>query len=382
MLTGQRLFTGKTVSHVLGAVLQVEPTWDALPTATPAPLRRLLRRCLNKDQKRRLRDVGEAVVHVEEAAGTPTGERSGAAAVASSPARRRQAISLVAALAVGSVITGLAVWSVMRPGLTEPRAITRFPIALSDPVSRPGRHALALSPDGRHLVYNSGGQLHLRAMDELQAVPIRGTEGAGDPFFSPDGQWIGFSQGAQLKIVSLSGGAAVTLCDAGRISGTSWGEDDVILYGQREEGIWRVPATGGIPELVIAVEDGEQAASPQRLPDSEWVLFTLRTGGSSWQIVAHSLETGDRRVLIDGGKDARFASTGHVVYGLEDTVLAQAFDPDRLMLVGGPVPLLEGVMQRPGTAAVQFSFSNSGSLVFLPGGGRVEHSGLGEPRRR
>ena len=371
MLTGHRAFQGEDVSLTLASVMKSDLNVTRLPHDVPATVRTVLGRCLEKDPKQRVRDIGDVRLAMEGAFETPAPATSDVAAVPKATQRvgwRKASPLMLAALVVGSIITGIGVWSVMRPGPPEPRPITRFSITLSDPFSGTGRHVLAVSQDGRHLVYNAAGQLHLRAMDQLQATPIRGTEGATEPFFSPDGQSIGFWQGGQLKKVSVGGGATVTLCDAANLFGASWGEDDLILYGQGPGGIWQVPSTGGTPEQVIAVEDGEWAHGPQRLPDSEWVLFTLRADGS-WddaRIVVQSPEADNRQILINGGRDARYASTGHLVYALESTVLAQAFDPDRLMISAGPVSLLEGVMRAfAGTGVVQYSIGDNGTLAYV-----------------
>ena len=185
---------------------------------------------------------------------------------------------------------------------------------------------------------------------------VAGTdESAREPFFSADGQWIGFYAGGQLRKVATSGGAPVTLGEANNPWGVSWGTDDMILYGQGSDGIWRVPGTSGTPEVVITMEDGEFAHGPQVLPGDEWVLFTLRPAGVSvWdaaQIVMQSLVTGERVVLIEGGRDARYVETGHLVYALNGVVFAVAFDRDARQVLGGPVPLVEGVRDTNVTGA-------------------------------
>ena len=369
MLTGQRVFTGKTISHVLSAVLQVEPKWDSLPITTPQPLTRLLRRCLEKEPKRRLRDVSEAVIHLEEAAAAPVGSPSTAEA-ASQPAGWRQALPLVlAASLIVAVITGLAVWSVTRPAPPMPPRVTRFSIALSPNMSPGALHGrIALSPSGTHLVYALDDQLYLRAMDQRDAAPIRGTEGALEPFFSPDGQWVGFFADGQIKRVAVTGGAPVALAPANAPYGPSWSVDDTILFGAAE-GIFRVAGAGGTPELISAAESGEAGfARPQLLPGGERILFTTVPGG---QVVIQSLVTGERRVLIDAGVGyARYVPTGHLVYVQDGTLLAVPFDPDQERLTTGPVPLVEGISQAGEqglTGLAQYAYSDNGTLVFVPG---------------
>ena len=209
----------------------------------------------------------------------------------------------------------------------------------------------------------------------MTPVVLAGTDGnPREPFFSPDGQWIGFYLNGQLRKIAASGGAPVTLCDATNPWGASWGEDDSILYGQGPEGIWRVSGQGGTPELLIEVDNsnGESAHGPQLLPGGDEVLFTLSTGGA-WddaRIVVQSLESGERKVLVEGGRDGRYVSTGHLVYARQGTLFAVPFDLNRREVTRGPVSLVEGV--RDGdvrTGAAQFSLSDEGSLVYVPGFG-------------
>jgi hypothetical protein len=202
---------------------------------------------------------------------------------------------------------------------------------------------VASSPDGTHLVYSAENQLYLRAMDQLAAVPIPGTEGGQSPFFSPDGQWVGFWAG-ELKKVSITGGAPMTLCDAASPWGASWGAD----HDQR--------ATG-----------------PQILPGDDAVLFTLAGSaftGTDWEkakIVVQILSKGEQKVLINGGTDARYLPTGHLVYVRAGTLLAVPFDVESLEIEGDPVPIVEGVKEGTGlTGASQFTFSDLGSLLYVP----------------
>jgi serine/threonine-protein kinase len=278
----------------------------------------------------------------------------------------------LAGVIAGGLVIGVAVWALMRP---EPQAVARFqiPLPADQAFSFPGRHMVAISPDGTRVAYTANSGLWLRPLDQLRATSVSGTEAeARSPFFSPDGQWIGFYAAGQLKKVSVSGGAPVTLCAADNPWGASWGPDDLILYGQGPQGIWRVRGTGGTPEMVILVEKGEQAHGPQMLPGGEWVLFTFRARGvSAWdqaQIVVQSLETGERNVVINGGRDARYVPTGHLVYALNGVVLAVPFDLGARRVAGGPVSLVEGVATAGGiTGAVQFSIATNGSLIYALG---------------
>ena len=243
--------------------------------------------------------------------------------------------------------------------------------------------AVDLSPDGTRVVYAANGALWLRSVDQLEAVAIAGTENARGPFFSPDSQSIGFWADGQLRRVATSGGSPVTITDAPttgtpdlqiislEIDGASWGADNTIVYGH-EAGIVRVAAAGGTAEVVLAIDEPEAAHGPQMLPGGEWVLYTLRSDGpGSWNtanVVAQSLTTGERRVLVSG-RDGRYVSTGHLVYARDNTIFAVPLDTSPPEVTGGPVPLVDGVLQAGNIGgAAHFSVSNNGSLVYVPGG--------------
>ena len=377
MLTGQRVFKGRDVSETLGAVLQLAPDWNALPEDTPARVSTLLRRCLEKEPKQRVHDVADVRIAME-------GGFETTVSLSSEPAARRlhlrlwqRPVAVVSIAVAAAIVAGIAVWSQMRP---VPTLVTRFPILLGDDHTFTGvaRPIIAITPQGDRVVFTGNESLWTRAMDQSESVIVPGTErtNARVPFFSPDGQSIGFyglpnDRESQRQLVRLpvSGGVPIALAAAENPWGASWAADDTIFYGQRD-GIWRVPATGGEPRLVIPVEDGAQAHGPQLLPDGDSVLFTLRPSDAlSWdaaQIVVQSLSSTDRTVLIDGGRGARYLPTGHVVYVLDGTIRAQAFDPSRLAMLGGPVALVEGIRTATSGAAAQFSVSDSGSLVYVP----------------
>ncbi len=235
---------------------------------------------------------------------------------------------------------------------------------------------VAISPDGSSVVFNANRQLWLRAIDDLVATPIRGTEQARSPFFSPDGQQIGFWGGdGQMKSVSITGGAPVSLGPApARAYGASWADDGYIYFEQGVDGIWRVPEDGGETEVVVPMEEGE-AHGPQLLPGGEWLLFTLRTSSGSWNaasIVAQAVSGGERKELGIVGTDGRYVPTGHIVYALEGDLFAVPFDTDNVEVTGGSVSIVEGVKEAapaPRTGASQYAFSVRGGLVYMPDGG-------------
>jgi serine/threonine-protein kinase len=218
-------------------------------------------------------------------------------------------------------------------------------------------------------------------MDQLSATPISGTSGASSPFFSPDGQWVGFTADGELRKVPLVGGPAVTLCRASALFGASWGDDGTIVFAeQRNGGLRRVSAVGGTPESLTMPQPGEYSHRlPQMMPGSRAVIFTILKGPELWddaQIVVRSLDTGQQTVLVTGGADGRYVSTGHLVYMRLGTLMGVPFDPDRLAVTGGARGVTDGVMQAAdrnasymaNTLAGQFAVSDTGALVYLTGG--------------
>jgi Tol biopolymer transport system component len=371
MLTGTRTFEGDDVSDTLAAVLRAEPDWTALPPETPKAIRRLLRHCLAKDPKVRIGDASTARIEIMDARDEPEITPPGV----QNFARRRVRLAWTAGLALGALAVGGSVVWMLKPASAPLLPLTRFaiPLPAGQQFSSPGHRVGVLSPDGTALVYSANERLHLRAMDQLEAVPIRGTEGVGDavgraPFFSPDGRWIGYWQGGQLKKVSLTGGAPIALCPARNPWGANWTAENTILYGQGPEGIWRVSADGGKPENVLTVDADQIASGPQLLPGGRAILFTLAHRGDqdATQIVVHSLDTDTRHVVLKEGTDARFVSTGHLLYVVGSTLLAVPFDVAALEMRGGAVPLVEDVARSPDGVMAYFSVSNDGDLVYVP----------------
>ena len=377
MLTGTRAFRGETVSETLADVMKSEPRWTALPPGTPAALRNILLRCLAKDPRQRVRDIGDVRLALEGAFELVAADTSAPASGVRALGRRPLMLSL-GMLLIGVAITSVGIWFLRPASSANPESVSRFTITLpaDQPFTAGGRHLVALSPQGTHLVYQANDRLYLRAIDQLSATPIQGTEtepGFGrSPFFSPDGQWIGFWQGGELRKVAITGGAPVKLWEAQIPWGASWGPDDTILYGQGGAGIWRVSGQGGTPQRVVSVDEkkGESAHGPQLLPGGRAVLFTLATGGG-WneaQIVVQLLDSGERKVVLRGGRDARYVETGHLVYARSGTLLAVPFDLGQLAVIGGPVPLVDGVSDAGNTTgATHFSLSSNGSLIYAVG---------------
>ena len=338
MLTAQRLFSGKTVSHVLAKVLDRDVDFAALPTTTPEPCRRLLRRCLEREPKRRLRDVGEAVIHLEEATAVSAHDvaaPSEPTAVLQLQLWQRPVPLAIAALCL-VVLTGLTVWSLMRPADPPAESLRRFALDIgpASPILVANIHAMpAWSPDGTRLVYaaNVGGthQLYLRTLDDLEARPIDGTENAFEPFFSPDGEWVGFSSpsgltSGELKRVAVRGGTPLTLCECYPPAGATWLRDGTIIMPHQPDGapptLHRIPEAGGTPEplTTLETESGELAHLwPHALPGGTDVVFTILTSQSAdaSRVAVLSLDTGEQHVVVEGGFNARYVPTGHLVFG-------------------------------------------------------------------
>ena len=381
MLTGARPFAGDDMSETLARVIDREPGWAALPDTVPPVLNNFLRRCLQKNPKQRIRDIGDVSLAMEGVFETPAPAPSAPMAVEAEPQSR---LPMIVAVVVSAIIAGVAVWN-LKPESLPATGVNRFSHVLTadEVITDRDRQVVAFSPDGSRLVYSANEQLYLRMMSALESNPISGTdEDAEGPFFSPDSQWIAYFSitDLQLKKISVSGGAPVTICDSPDIQnfGASWGADDTIVFG-RPEGVFRVSANGGTPDLIVAGEADEQVYGPQVLPGGDWVLFTTTAGAgaSRWdeaQIAVQSISSGERRVLWEGGSDARYLPTGHLVYASEDVLYGIAFDIDGLEVVGGPVSLIEGIARAaagPGgtTAAANYGVSAGGSLVYLAGGG-------------
>ena len=377
MLTGRRTFHGDSVTEAIASVLAREPEMSALPANISPKLLELLRRCLEKDPKRRWQAIGDVRVELDTILADPHGKTLPAAAAARLPLWQR-ALPAVIAGVVMAAIGATAAWT-LRPAPVA-GGITRFSYALpkDQNFTRTGRHVVAIAPDGTNVVYVANNQLYLKPMAGMDAKPIPGTlQDVNTPFFSPDGRWVAFCAvpEGKLKKIALTGGASVTLADIDNPYGAHWYADDQILVGQGPKGIVRISANGGKPETLIEVKANEFAQTPQMLPGGTHILFTLATGTDDdrWdkaQIVVQSVASKERRVLIDGGSDARYVPTGHIVYALGATMFAVPVDVKTLQLTGGPVPIAEGLSRSAAvnTAATFFSFSATGSLVSIPGG--------------
>jgi len=380
MLTGRPVFAGETASHILASVLKSDPDWTALPTGTPAPIRRLLHRCLDKDRKRRLADAADARLEIEEAQAAPSLLDDDDASPGAAASRRRPVALASAALLAGLVLASAATWALKRPAPAKPQPM-RF--AIVPPPAQPLAIAgfdrdLAISPDGTHLVYVSlGGQLMVRVIDQLEAVLIGGVTDARSPFFSPDGRWVGFfsggASGGELKKVSIAGGPPLSLCRySGAPRGASWRDDKIVFAtAGRVSGLLRVSAAGGEPTVVTTLDAAPGRADhlfPSILPGGRAILFTIAGETTDTnQVAVLDLATGQRTILVHGGSQGEYVEPGYLVYAVAGALRAVRFDPATRTIGSDPVPVVEQVRTLP-TGAAEFSVSGQGTLVYVPGG--------------
>jgi serine/threonine-protein kinase len=372
MLSGKKAFTGETLTDTLAAVVRAEPNWNDLPTNTPPSIRQLLRRCLTKDPKQRLRDIGDAKYDLE----STTEQRSELTVVPSTPSKRWAIPLLVLVLIVTALAVGAFVLRRLNFSPSSAPIIIRFSdvVKSSQVGSGINRNRFALSPDGSKLVYVADNKLHLRSFDTLETKEIPGGEGARGPFFSPDGQSIGFLITAQIKKLPINGGTPVFIVGGlGDVIGASWGRDDTILIGGVYSGILRVPAKGGKAETVVKPAPGLSYAHPQFLPDGHAFLYTRGRPGVSAdnELVMRTLENGDETVVARGGFSYRYLDSGHIIYTMGTTgrpvnLMAVAFDINSRKVIGSPVTVVSNVQTSNTGNTAQFSISDTGTLAYMP----------------
>ena len=391
--------------EALVAVLTIEVDLDLLPAETPRRIRRVLVTCLQKDPAQRVRDIGDVRLVM---AGAFETELIGASdePSATSPSRLRL-LSLAAGVLLVGFVAGLVAWMFLGTGTSRSPTVTRF--FLSDTDLSGG---FAVSPDGSRIVYGAARddvqQLFVRTRDELESRPIPNTEGGMRPFFSPDGEWVGYfrwkerslasaiSQGMRnlspstvLMKISLSGGPPVTLAQGGPVpggvgTGATWGPDDIIVYSFLAGGLMAISAKGGEVRTLTTEEDGENHFWPAFSPDGGSVFFTISTGlstpkgspsATAGDLIARdksvavlSLATGEYETVV-GGSSPRVSPSGHLVFGREDSLWAAPFDFGDRVTTGAPRRIVEGVQVEMAGGFVQYALANDGTLVYLPSRG-------------
>jgi Tol biopolymer transport system component len=354
MLTGRSLFAGDDVSQTLARVLERQPDFSVLPSNLHPRIRFLLERCLEKEVKNRYSSISDARVEIHKALADPSG--ISVQPVTSAEPRRKLHGILPWMLAVfGIVVVGIAVWKLWPP---EQQLTLRFEYDLPEGQEFSSGRVLAVSPDGKQFAYSTPKGLYLRPLDEPTSRLIPGTEeNTQQPFFSPDGKWIGYFSitDRKLKKIAVNGGTPETLCPVTLLAGASWSADNTIVFGQPPGDIMRIADNGGTPESIVRAKPNILFAYPQILPDGKTVLYTA-VSGTNTTIVIQSLKSGEPKELF-AGSGAIYLPTGHIVYGLNNNISAIRFDLDRLEVVGGSVTILENVQQG--------AISNSGTGVYI-----------------
>jgi serine/threonine protein kinase/Tol biopolymer transport system component len=383
-LTGRQAFKGETISDYIAAILKNEPDWKALPERTPAKIRDLLRRCLQKDPHNRLHDIADARIDIQDILAGSSEEIEPAA----KPAPKWRTLFWAAA-GLAIILFSALLWNPLRTSMPPERPPSRFIINLpqGETLDYEIGSSVILSPDGTQLIYvaqkEEMTQLYLRPIHDFEAQPISGTEGAHGPFFSPDGNWVAFHADGKLKKVSLLGGKPQIICDAKSGLGGTWSEDDTIYFGDwYKASVMRVSAAGGDSERLTTglkiSKEGEFEHShfwPQILPGGKALLYTVWNNQEEMLVSVYSLETGEQKTLIERGSHARYLPSGHLIYAWAGDLVAVSFDLEKLAVTGSPMPVIEGVMMdRLGLA--HFSVSDSGSLVFVPGSTITEENRL------
>jgi serine/threonine-protein kinase len=375
MLAGRTLFEGPTVSDTLAAVLRADLDWDRLPSDLPPDVRRLLRRCLQRDAKKRFQHIGDARVEIEDLQTGPIRESP------ETPAGRRWGLAVAAALLTALVVAP-AVWT-LKPsaaaGVPATSLVVRTPSEA--PVGRGS--PLALSPDGRQLVYTVGlgsdalgNRLIHQSLNVFDPRSLEGTDASG-PFFSPDGNSVGFfsQSSSQLQQLRLTGGGATGLVNPASSLGASWGDNETIVFVEE----WGQPLrvrhldTSETRDLTrLNVSAGERAHIwPQLLPGNRAVLFTVWTAALTWDeslLAVADFETGMHRIVLRGGTFGRYSSSGHLVFWRGDALMAVPFDLSQLAVTGDAAKVVSGVRLDNSNGAAHFALSSTGTLAYVAGG--------------
>ena len=400
MLTGRQTFPGEDVTDVLAAVVRGEPDWNLLPASTPPAIETLIRRCLRKDPRQRLSDAAAARLEIDDVlAGHGTARPS-------PPAKTGLSKGAMAAGGVALLLAGALLAWTLKPGQAAPAARhTEVQVTLpATDVFDDSANNLAVAPDGRTIVYvaerDGVSRLYVRPLASFAATALPGTEGAYNPFFSPDSRWIGFFAQDKLKKISVDGGAAVPIASGAGVSGgASWGDDGTIVYAPSATtagfGLWRVSADGGTPAKLTTPDTGKGEYShryPQILPGGKAVLFSALSG-FGWdesRVEALTLATGERRVLVRGGHTGRYMRGGHLLYVRAGSLLDVPFDPDRLEVGSArPMPVADDVSLNQGPFGGLYDVSSANVLAWVPapGGSRqlerrlawIDRQGRSEP---
>jgi serine/threonine-protein kinase len=348
-----------------------------LQPMTPPALDRLIRKCLAKDPDARWQSAADVADELRWLAG------GGSPLGAPPSARTQRRNSALVAWCVALTMAALAIAAWLLPGAAAPARVLHLSVTLpADEVVDGGLEnlAIALSPDGQSLAYCARGEdginLYLRRLDQRETTKIPGTEGAYDPFFSPGGEWIGYFSGTKLRKVSVRGGVSIALADSVESRSGTWADDQTIVFSPTfGSALMRLSAAGGAPEpmTTLDVEKRERTHRwPEALPGGEWVLFTVGSvdspgGYDDSNIEAASLRTGERRVLVSGGRMARYAPPGYLVFARHDVLFAAPIEARNPKVTSVPVPVLNSVGGEDTSGAAHVSIAADGTLAYVPG---------------
>jgi serine/threonine-protein kinase len=372
LLTGKPLFSGESVPHVLADVLRTPPDWNRLPKGLHPRIRQLLERCLEKNARNRYHSIADVRVDIESALADPHGLTARADASAAPQARSiwARAGSGTAIALLGAAIAAVAAWAAWP---TRDHEVTRFSVDLAGPLNV--FDSVALSPDGRRIVYSTNNQLYSQRLDQDEPTPIPGTEMGSQPFFAPDGDSVAYFTETQLKAIGFGGEAPRVLANVmpqGIVG--AWSRDGRIFFGQSGPfGLSWVPAVGGEPESFAALGDFQDVDYPNVLPGERWVLFTGNKTPGNWSasdIVVQNAATGERTVVLKDGHYARYLPSGHLVFARGGTLYAVPFDATGLETLGRAVPVVQGLATSETGGNAQFAVASNGTLVYQPGAAR------------
>ena len=374
MATGKKAFEGSSQASLIAAIMQSDPRpMVELQPMTPELLDQTVKKCLAKQPDERWQSASDLMTGLKWVSEVGT-QITPTTSITAPPLWKGAMPWSIAGIAL--LIAGIAIWSLIQP---SPHPLLNLDITLPSnaPLNNNLGTELTISPDGRSIAYiadlNGVNQLYIRSLDERNARPIPGTEGADrDPFFSPDGESAVFVADSKLKKISLTGGQPVTLCDASGQEGGHWGPDDTIVFSARSgpvTGLFHVSAAGGHPEVLTMPdpdnEEGVEYQRPEILPGGDAVLFTIWKRGEDYEIAVFSLETGRQKTVLVGGRQAHYLPTGHLVYGKAGNLMAAPFDLEALEVVGDPISIIEGIREERG-GGIDYSLSSNGTLIYVP----------------
>jgi eukaryotic-like serine/threonine-protein kinase len=383
MWTGQRAFPGKSQLSVASSILEKQPApITSLRPLTPTALDRTIKKCLEKEPDDRWQSASDLASQLKWIA--EGGTDSGLGVPASGTSVRNSERMLAGAAIVTTLAIVLAAVAWFRPRQSA-NAVVRLAVAVPPETPISDSWSMALSPDGRRLVFpvahGGASQLAVRDIASYEIKSIAGTEGGASPFFSPDGEWLAFVANGKLKKIQVSGGPPIELANVQNYTGGTWLADGIVVFTPDwRGGMYRVPASGGKPELLMRPEPGKEQDwqwSPEALPSGD-ILFTRKTGEGSGEssVAVFSPKTGKLTTLIEQGSNAHYSPSGHLLYISHGTVLAVPFDEKQLKVTGTPLPVLQGVRTSNGGEYAAFSVARDGTLAYIPGASTGDHNVL------